>query len=144
MKNHSERVNSLRFIVPPSDYHSLEYLVLRILWRDFIQYKPTLDFPLLRSFGNSCCKEVSLPARYESLSKHFNVLWEVGSVTSTLRKLLLVSADSHLNPKKEEWAGWLSGCLVHSAREQHAAETRKLTLQICRVISTTCWLLCSS
>lgn len=60
---------------------SQEYLVLRILWRGFIQYKPMLDFPLWGSFGNSYCKGVCLSARYESLSKHFTVFWESDSVT---------------------------------------------------------------
>lgn len=92
--------------MPPPDCHNLEFLVVRILGRDFIQHKPTLDFPLLMSFGNSQHKEVSVPERYESLSKHFSALREAASVT---RKLLPVSADPHVNPKTEGCAGWLSG-----------------------------------
>lgn len=91
-----------------------------------------LDFPPLRSFGNSYCKEGSLPARYKSVKAFHRPLggWfshrHVEKASPCLCRATFEPQGRGLGRVA------LRHPLVHSDQERWAAEARKLTHHICR------------
>lgn len=117
--------------MPPSDCHNLEYLLLRILGRDFIQYRCTLDFPLLMSL-------------WEQLAQRGYSSWKIWKFIKAFQ-CPLGGWFSHEHPEEASPCLCRSACepqdrglgrvalrwgLVHSVWEQQVAEARKLILQI--------------